>query len=99
MKNHITLLTLGLQVRKTLPVDQVLGTCNSCSSSSSSSDEEEAQRPPEGALSPVVDDKLDEAARWRSQARFWQAVAQRCAESPAIFCCASSTSGVTGLTP
>ena len=35
MKNHIALLTLGLQVWKTLPVYQVLGTCNSCSSSSS----------------------------------------------------------------
>ena len=35
MKNHIALLTLGLQVWKTLPVDQVLGTCNSCSSCSS----------------------------------------------------------------
>ena len=31
-------------------------------------------------------DKLDEAGRWRAQARFWEAVAGRCARSPAIFC-------------
>ena len=31
-------------------------------------------------------DKLDEATRWNVQARFWQAVASACAESPAIFC-------------
>ena len=35
MKNHITLLALGLQVWKTLPVNQILGTSD-CSSSSSS---------------------------------------------------------------
>jgi hypothetical protein len=31
-------------------------------------------------------DKMDETARWDVQARFWQAVAKTCAESPAIFC-------------
>ena len=31
-------------------------------------------------------DTLDEAARWRSQAAFWRAIARRCAGSPAIFC-------------
>jgi hypothetical protein len=31
-------------------------------------------------------DRLDEAGRWRVQARFWSAVAARCARSPAIFC-------------
>lgn len=31
-------------------------------------------------------DKLSEAERWKVQARFWDAVAGRCAASPAIFC-------------
>jgi len=31
-------------------------------------------------------DKLDEEERWNVQARFWEAVAERCANSPAIFC-------------
>lgn len=31
-------------------------------------------------------DTLDRPARWDVQARFWAAVAERCAESPAIFC-------------
>ncbi len=31
-------------------------------------------------------DGLSETARWEVQARFWEAVAGRCAESPAIFC-------------
>jgi hypothetical protein len=31
-------------------------------------------------------DELDEADRWDVQAAFWEAVAQRCAASPAIFC-------------
>lgn len=31
-------------------------------------------------------DKLDEAARWDVQERFWQAVAGVCKDSPAIFC-------------
>jgi hypothetical protein len=31
-------------------------------------------------------DELDEAARWEVQARFWEAIAQTCRESPAIFC-------------
>ena len=31
-------------------------------------------------------DDLEEAARWEVQARFWQAVANVCRESPAIFC-------------
>ena len=35
MENHIALLALGLQIRKTLPVYQVLGTGDGCSSSSS----------------------------------------------------------------
>lgn len=35
---------------------------------------------------PVWYDALDEADRWDVQARFWQAVASRCKNSPAIFC-------------
>jgi hypothetical protein len=31
-------------------------------------------------------DKMDETARWDVQARFWEAIARTCAESPAIFC-------------
>jgi len=31
-------------------------------------------------------DTLDEAGRWGVQARFWQAVAEVCRESPAVFC-------------
>ena len=31
-------------------------------------------------------DALDEAARWKAQAAFWEAVAKTCAKSPAIFC-------------
>ncbi len=31
-------------------------------------------------------DKLEEQDRWAVQARFWEAVAQRCSKSPAIFC-------------
>jgi hypothetical protein len=31
-------------------------------------------------------DKLTETGRWAAQARFWEAVAKRCAKSPAIFC-------------
>ena len=31
-------------------------------------------------------DKLDEQERWNAQAVFWEAVAARCASSPAIFC-------------
>lgn len=31
-------------------------------------------------------DNLAEKDRWDAQARFWQAVAGRCAESPAVFC-------------
>jgi hypothetical protein len=31
-------------------------------------------------------DRLDEKERWNVQARFWQAVVQRCAKSPAVFC-------------
>ncbi len=31
-------------------------------------------------------DELDEQARWEVQARFWQAVAEVCRDSPAIFC-------------
>lgn len=35
---------------------------------------------------PAWYDALDEAARWRTQARFWEAVAKTCADSPAVFC-------------
>lgn len=35
---------------------------------------------------PAWYDKLSERIRWDVQARFWQAVAGRCAESPAVFC-------------
>ena len=31
-------------------------------------------------------DAMDEAARWKVQARFWTAVAQTCRASPAVFC-------------
>jgi len=31
-------------------------------------------------------DGLDERKRWDAQARFWEAVAARCADSPAVFC-------------
>jgi glycerophosphoryl diester phosphodiesterase len=31
-------------------------------------------------------DKLSEQERWQAQAAFWEAVAQTCAESPAVFC-------------
>lgn len=35
---------------------------------------------------PAWYDRLDEPARWRAQARFWDAVAAACAASPAVFC-------------
>jgi len=35
---------------------------------------------------PAWYDSLPEKARWDVQARFWEAVARRCARSPAIFC-------------
>jgi hypothetical protein len=35
---------------------------------------------------PAWYDKLSEKERWAVQARFWQAVAARCAASPAVFC-------------
>jgi hypothetical protein len=35
---------------------------------------------------PAWYDKLTEKERWAVQARFWQAVASRCADSPAVFC-------------
>ncbi len=31
-------------------------------------------------------DRLDEPERWAAQARFWEAVAERCADSPVVFC-------------
>jgi glycerophosphoryl diester phosphodiesterase len=31
-------------------------------------------------------DRLSEQERWKAQAAFWEAVAQNCADSPAIFC-------------
>lgn len=35
---------------------------------------------------PAWYDKLAEKERWQAQARFWKAVAARCAKSPAVFC-------------
>ncbi|QDU42025.1 Glycerophosphoryl diester phosphodiesterase [Symmachiella dynata] len=35
---------------------------------------------------PAWYDALDEQQRWQAQARFWEAVAARCAKSPALFC-------------
>lgn len=35
---------------------------------------------------PAWYDKLSEKDRWDAQARFWEAIAGRCAKSPAIFC-------------
>ncbi len=35
---------------------------------------------------PAWYDALDERGRWDVQARFWEAVARTCAESPAVFC-------------
>ncbi|HVC96847.1 MAG TPA: cellulase family glycosylhydrolase [Pirellulales bacterium] len=35
---------------------------------------------------PAWYDVLSEQDRWNAQARFWQSVAERCADSPAIFC-------------
>jgi hypothetical protein len=35
---------------------------------------------------PTWYDALNEAERWNVQARFWEAVARTCADSPAIFC-------------
>lgn len=35
---------------------------------------------------PAWYDKLSEQDRWDAQARFWEAVAGRCAKSPAVFC-------------
>ncbi len=35
---------------------------------------------------PAWYDALDEQGRWDVQARFWEAVAARCAKSPAVFC-------------
>ncbi len=35
---------------------------------------------------PAWYDKLTETERWNAQAKFWEAVAGRCAKSPAIFC-------------
>ena len=35
---------------------------------------------------PAWYDRLAEKERWRVQARFWRAVAGRCAASPAVFC-------------
>jgi hypothetical protein len=36
---------------------------------------------------PAWYDKLSEKDRWQAQARFWEAVAERCAGSDAVFCC------------
>jgi hypothetical protein len=35
---------------------------------------------------PAWYDQLDEKARWNAQSRFWEAIAERCKNSPAIFC-------------
>jgi len=35
---------------------------------------------------PAWYDELDEVDRWSAQAKFWEAIAARCARSPAIFC-------------
>jgi Cellulase (glycosyl hydrolase family 5) len=35
---------------------------------------------------PAWYDKLGEKERWAAQARFWEAVADRCKDSPAVFC-------------
>jgi hypothetical protein len=35
---------------------------------------------------PAWYDELDEAARWQTQAVFWEAIAAQCAASPAVFC-------------
>jgi len=35
---------------------------------------------------PAWYDRLDEAARWRAQATFWEAIAETCASSTAVFC-------------
>lgn len=35
---------------------------------------------------PAWYDALSEAERWRAQAAFWEAIAGRCAKSPAVFC-------------
>lgn len=35
---------------------------------------------------PAWYDALDEAGRWQAQARFWEAIAATCADSPAVFC-------------
>jgi Cellulase (glycosyl hydrolase family 5) len=35
---------------------------------------------------PAWYDRLSERERWDVQARFWEAVARRCADSPAVFC-------------
>lgn len=35
---------------------------------------------------PAWYDQLDEAERWQAQARFWEAVAEICHRSPAVFC-------------
>lgn len=35
---------------------------------------------------PAWYDELSEAERWAAQAAFWEAIAARCADSPAIFC-------------
>jgi hypothetical protein len=35
---------------------------------------------------PAWYDELTEAGRWAAQARFWEAVAGRCKDSPAVFC-------------
>lgn len=35
---------------------------------------------------PAWYDELDEARRWAAQAHFWEAVSERCKNSPAVFC-------------
>jgi hypothetical protein len=35
---------------------------------------------------PAWYDEMDEAARWETQARFWEAIVECCKDSPAVFC-------------
>ena len=41
---------------------------------------------PTGRRAAVVDDAMQEPARWAAQACFWSAVAETCAGNPAVFC-------------
>jgi hypothetical protein len=43
--------------------------------------------------------RLSEADRWQAQARFWEAIAAKCADSPAIFCYDLMNEPVVPATP